>query len=105
MDHLNGLNFPEILEGRKMTKEEFLNRFESENLNISEYIIVTEGITDESLVLGCAFDEENWKVYKTRERGGHYILKEFDNENEAFDYFYEVILIEHNRNMKRKFQQ
>ena len=58
-------------------------------MNVGEYIIVTESITDEYFVLGCAFDEGKWKVYKTGERGGHYIIKEFDNEHEAFDYFYE----------------
>jgi len=79
-----------------MTKEEFLKRVESEKLNVGEYIIVTEGITDESLVLGCAFDDGKWKIYKTWERGGHGIMKEFDNEHEAFDYFYEVILMKHN---------
>ena len=76
-----------------MTKEEFLNRIENEKLDIGEYIIILDKISNASLVLGCAFDEGKWKVYKTRERGGHYIIKEFDHEHEAFDYFYEVILI------------
>jgi len=76
-----------------MTKEEFLNRIENEKLDIGEYIIILDKISNASLVLGCAFDEGKWKVYKTRERGGHYIIKEFVNENEAFDYFYEMILI------------
>lgn len=80
-----------------MTKEEFLNRIKSEKLNIGEYIIVTEGITDESLVLGCAFDEGKWKVYETRERGGHFIIKEFGSEDEAFNYFYQIVLSQHNR--------
>lgn len=73
-----------------MTKEEFLNRIENEKLNIGEYIIILDKISNASLVLGCAFDEGKWKVYKTRERGGHYIIKEFVNEHEAFDYFYKL---------------
>ena len=84
--------------GLKMTKEEFLNRIETEKLDIDEYIIILDKISNASLVLGCAFDEGKWKVYKTWERGGHYILKDFDNEHEAFDYFYKLILMEHNLN-------
>lgn len=79
-----------------MTKQEFIKRVDSEKLNIGEYIIVTEGVTDEPLVLGCTFEQGMWKVYETRERGGHFIIKEFDSENEAFDYFYELVLTQHN---------
>ncbi|MBT2718596.1 hypothetical protein [Bacillus sp. ISL-57] len=80
-----------------MTKQEFLNRYEAEKLNIGEYIMVLDTITDESLVIGCAHDQGVWKVYKTRERGGHYIIKEMASENEAFDFLYELILSRHNR--------
>lgn len=83
-----------------MTKEEFLKRFENEKLNMGEYIIVTDSITDESLLLGCALDQGVWKVFKTRERGGHFIIKEFDNESEAYDYFYEVVLVQHDYTIK-----
>ena len=79
-----------------MTKEEFLDRIESEKLSIGEYIIILDKISDAPLVLGCVFDEGKWKIYKTWERGGHGIMKEFDNEHDAFDYFYEVILMKHN---------
>lgn len=70
-----------------MLKQEFINRFKEEKLDIGEYIIIIDKISDAPLVLGCAFDEGKWKVYKTGERGGHYVIKEFDNEHEAFDYF------------------
>lgn len=30
--------------------------------------------------------------FRNFERGGHYIIKEFNDENEAFDYFHEFIL-------------
>lgn len=79
-----------------MTKQEFLTKFESNKLNLGEYIVVLDDITDEPLVMGCAIDDGLWKVYKTKERGGHYIIKEFENENEAFDYFYEFLLSRHN---------
>ncbi|MBN8211164.1 hypothetical protein JI666_20810 [Bacillus sp. NTK071] len=80
-----------------MTKQEFLQRYNSENLTIgAEYMMVLDGVTDEPLVLGCAYDQGVWKVYKTRERGGHYIIKEFTSENEAFDFFYELVLSQHN---------
>ena len=81
-----------------MTKQEFLKRYKDENLTIgAEYIMVLDSITDEPLVLGCAYDQGVWKIYKTRERGGHFIIKEIDNEEEAFDYFYQVVLSQNRR--------
>lgn len=80
-----------------MTKQEFLKRFRDENLTIgAEYMMILDHLTDEPLVLGCAYDEGVWKIYKTGERGGHYIIKEKDTEEYAFDYFYQVVLSQHN---------
>ena len=80
-----------------MRKQEFLDRLKKEKLNMGEYILVLDSITDESLVIGCAFDQGMWKVYKTRERGGHYIILETPDEHEAFNLLYELILSRHNR--------
>ncbi|MEN1967632.1 hypothetical protein WMZ97_06075 [Lentibacillus sp. N15] len=79
-----------------MTKKEFQRKIKSEKINTGEYIIVLDNITDEPLVMGCAFDDGVWKIYETMERGGHFIIKELDNENQAFDYFYELLLSRHN---------
>jgi hypothetical protein len=79
-----------------MTKKEFLLKFESEKINMGEYIMVLDSITDEPHVMGCAYDKDKWKIYETRERGGHFIIKELDNENEAFDYFYELLVSKNN---------
>lgn len=80
-----------------MTKNEFLIKFNEESINLGEYIMVLDKLTDEPLVMGCVFDNEVWKIYKTKERGGHYVIKEFKRESEAFDYFYELVLSRHNR--------
>lgn len=58
-----------------MKKQEFLERIESKGLNIGEYIIKLDRISDAPLVLGCAYNQGVWKVYETRERGGHFIIK------------------------------
>lgn len=80
-----------------MTKQEFLKRYKEEKLTIGdEYLMVLDSITDEPLVLGCIYDQDKWKIFETRERGGHFIIKEMDNEDEAFDYFYEIVLSQHN---------
>ena len=79
-----------------MTKQEFLEKFETEKLDIGEYIMVLDSVTDEPLVLGCAYDQGKWKVYKTKERGGHYIIQETDSEGEAFNLFYELVVSRHN---------
>lgn len=80
-----------------MTKKDFLERYQIENLKIGEYIMVLDKVTDDPLVMGCALDEGVWKVYKTKERGGYYVIKDFKTENEAFDYFYELVLSFHKR--------
>ncbi|WLR42598.1 hypothetical protein LC087_18260 [Bacillus carboniphilus] len=79
-----------------MNKQEFINRFKKEKLNMGEYIMVLDSITDEPLVMGCVFDGDFWKIYETRERGGHFVIKKIKSENEAFDYFYELLLDRHN---------
>lgn len=76
-----------------INKQEFLLKVKSEKINMGEYIMVLDQITDEPLVMGCAFDSGRWKIYETRERGGHMVIKEFDNEKQAFEYFYELLLI------------
>ncbi|GKU77598.1 hypothetical protein [Paenibacillus sp. L3-i20] len=80
-----------------MNKAEFLNKIKENNLNLGEYDIELNSITDASYVMGCCFDEGVWKIYKTGERLGHYIIKEFDNESDAFDYFYELVFLQHKR--------
>ena len=76
-----------------MTKQEFLKRYREEKLTIgAEYMMILDKISDASLVVGCAYDQGVWKIYQTGERGGHYVIKEKDTEDEAFDYFYELVL-------------
>jgi len=81
-----------------MTKDELIAK--SKNLDLGEYIIVLDKISDEPLVMGCSTEGGVWKVYKTKERGGHYIIKEFDKESDAFDYFYELVLVQHKRTLQ-----
>lgn len=78
-----------------MTKQEFEKKFKAGNFNIGEYIVVTDDITDEPLVIGCAHHQGKWKVFETFERGGHYIIEETDNEDKAFDLLYELIVSMH----------
>ncbi len=59
--------------------------------------MVLDKLTDDPLVMGCVFDHDVWKIFKTKERGGHYIIKGFDSEDGAFDFFYELVLSRHNR--------
>jgi hypothetical protein len=82
-----------------MTKVEFLKKLKENNISLGEFDIELNSITDSSYVMGCCFDDGVWKVYKTRERLGHYIIKEFENETEAFDYFYELLLLQHKRSI------
>lgn len=47
--------------------------------------------------MGYIYEQGKWKVYKTKEWGGHYIIKETDREDEAFSLLYELLVSIHNR--------
>lgn len=81
-----------------MKKKEFLQRFKEEKITIDTYSLELDQITDSSFVIGCVLNENIWKIFKTTERTGHYIIKEFVDEDSAFNYFYELVMIEHKRN-------
>ncbi len=72
-----------------MTKQEFLEKMEREQLDLGEIEIETEYLTESAHILGCYYDENmhKWRIYRTYERGGHSIIREYDNENAAFDNF------------------
>ena len=79
-----------------MTKAKFIEKYKGNQLNIGNYNIELNSITDASFVMGCVHDDGVWKIFKTTERTVHYIIKELSNEDAAFDYFYELVLIQHN---------
>lgn len=80
-----------------MIKADFKRKIKDNDLNIGEYQIELHLITDAPYVMGCCFDGGVWKVYKTRERLGHYIIKEYKNESDAFHCLYELVLAQHRR--------
>ncbi|WP_245208022.1 hypothetical protein [Sediminibacillus dalangtanensis] len=47
-----------------MNRTEFIKRIEQEKLDIGEYQLVLDRITDEPLVLGCVLDEVYGKYSK-----------------------------------------
>ena len=83
-----------------MTKEELLKRIKEEDIALGPYILILDKITDSPLVFGCTFDEGMWKIFETRERGGHFLIKKFSSESDAFEYFYQL-LIEHSDRIKK----
>jgi len=75
-----------------MTKQEFLRRMVVENpLKDSLFTIEVEELIDSPYIFGCYEENGAWKVYETRERGGYFIIKEFSNESDAFDFLYRVV--------------
>ncbi len=77
-----------------MNKLQFLDRISKEKPDLGEYEIETEYLTDASYIIGCYFENEKWKIYKTQERSGHYIIDELADENDAFDELYELVKIQ-----------
>ncbi|MGL5085562.1 MAG: hypothetical protein ACRC68_07560 [Clostridium sp.] len=77
-----------------MTKYEFLDRIKKESINLAEYIVVVDSLTDEPFVLGCYKENNRWNIYETKERSGHVIIDEVQDENMAFDELYELVKLQ-----------
>lgn len=77
-----------------MTKQQFLDKILQEKPDLGEYEIETDYLTDASYVIGCYFENGKWRIFKTKERSGHYIIDEFTDENEAFDELYELVRLQ-----------
>lgn len=77
-----------------MTKLEFFRKMKNEKIDLAEYIVVVDSLTDEPFVLGCYNDNGVWKIYETKERSGHFIIDEVVDENIAFDELYELVKIQ-----------
>jgi hypothetical protein len=75
-----------------MTKQEFLERMGQEK-PLKDYLldIEVDKLIDSPYLIGCYEDDSIWRVYKTVERGGYYIIEQFDNENDAFDFLYALV--------------
>lgn len=86
-----------------MTKSEFLGRMKNENINLGEYIVVVDSLTDEPFVLGCYKENNIWKIYETKERSGHFIIDEVQDENMAFDELYELVKLQE-KYIKNRYQ-
>ena len=75
-----------------MTKQEFLRKMELEKpLKDSLVTIEVNELIDSPYIFGCYEENGIWRVYETKERGGYYIVKDFNNENEAYDFLYQVV--------------
>lgn len=86
-----------------MTKFEFLDKIKNEKIDLAEYIVIVDSVTDEPFVLGCYKDNGLWKIYETRERSGHFIIDEVADENTAFDELYELVKLQE-KYIKNRYQ-
>ena len=76
-----------------MTRKEFEQRVKNENLKMEDYSIELDEYREEIRVMGCVQKNGKWVIYETSERDGSaYVIKEFNNENEAFEYFYKYVI-------------
>ena len=82
-----------------MTKQEFLEKMKTEK-PLEEYLIEIEvdELIDSPDIIGCYKANGKWKVYETEERGGYFIIDEFTNEDEAFDFLYKLVYVIKKRN-------
>jgi len=78
-----------------MTKQEFIRRMEIEKpLEGTGLSIEIDELIDSPYIIGCYEDNGVWRIYKTRERGGYFIIKELTNEDEAYEYLYKLVYVE-----------
>ena len=83
----------EIEQEKNMTRKEFEQRVKNENLKMEDYSIELDEYREEIRVMGCVQKNGKWVIYETSERDGSaYVIKEFNNENEAFEYFYKYVI-------------
>ena len=83
----------EIEQEKNMTRTEFEQRVKDENLKMEDYSIELDEYREEIRVMGCVQKNGKWVIYETSERDGSaYVIKEFNNENEAFEYFYKYVI-------------
>ncbi|MDY5682707.1 MAG: hypothetical protein SPG48_04025 [Treponema sp.] len=77
-----------------MTRTEFEQRVKDENLKMESYDIELNHYYDGyPHYMGCVKNEGKWVIYETSERDGSaYKIKEFDNEDDAFEYFYKYVV-------------
>ena len=76
-----------------MTRKEFEQKVKDENLKMEDYSIELDEYREEIRVMGCVQKNGKWVIYETSERDGSaYVIKEFNNENEAFEYFYKFVI-------------
>lgn len=75
-----------------MKKIEFVEKMKSGEIHIGHLRIELNEVTDAPDVTGCCKDNDNWIIFRVRERQGHEVFKEYSNEGDAFDFFYELIL-------------
>lgn len=75
-----------------MNLNELKKRIKQEGLNICKHNVDFSPIQDDEI--GLLRNGEMWEVYQSHERGGHHIIKSFDNENDACDLIYKYLSIE-----------
>ena len=76
-----------------MTRTEFEQRVKDENLRMESYCIELNEYREDIHYMGCVQKNGKWVIYETSERDGSaYVIKEFNNENEAFEYFYKFVI-------------
>ncbi|MEL7568917.1 MAG: hypothetical protein AAGU01_05310 [Clostridiaceae bacterium] len=78
-----------------MTKDEFEKRIKKEDPNIDDYQIRLNKFVPASFILGFYYNEQEkiWHIYETDERGIEETIYTAENEEEAYDMLYELVLI------------
>lgn len=76
-----------------MTRKEFEQKVKDEKLRMESYCIELNEYREEIHVMGCVQKNGKWVIYETSERDGSaYKIKEFNNEDDAFEYFYKYVV-------------
>lgn len=79
---------------RKMTKEEFLNRIKEYGieLNRGDLQMIVGSYVPVSYYLGIYQKDDTWIIYETFDRNQVVGLYRYQDENKAFDQFYDLLM-------------
>lgn len=72
-----------------MTREEYEQKIEEEQINLDRLQIIIGRISKTPYTTGCYKDGELWEIYKVGERQNFVVVKE-GNEDEIFQTMYRV---------------
>lgn len=73
-----------------MLKDEFEKKIIVDGIDLKKHNVVIGRVSNVPLTLGCFFEDNEWKIYKTGERQNVVIINT-GSEDEVFEKIYRIV--------------